>query len=79
MPMKSIEEILSDDVKLPSLPSIALRIIEAVKTEEASLSEMAKIVSSDPASILSARTRLILNTGIPTENSPLARPSNSSF
>ena len=45
MPIKSIEEILNDDVKLPSLPSIALRIIEAVKTDEASLSEMAKIVS----------------------------------
>ena len=45
MPMKSIEEILNDDVKLPSLPSIALRIIEAVKTDEASVSEMAKIVS----------------------------------
>ena len=60
MPMKSIEEILSDDVKLPSLPSIALRIIEAVKTDEASLSEMAKIVSSDPA--LAARVLKISNS-----------------
>ncbi len=44
--MKSIEEILSDDVKLPSLPAIELRIIKAVKTDEASLSEIAKIISS---------------------------------
>ena len=60
MPTKSIEEILSDDVKLPSLPAIALRIIEAVKTDEASLSEMAKIVSSDPA--LAARVLKISNS-----------------
>jgi len=60
MPVKSIEEILNDDVKLPSLPSIALRIIEAVKTDEASLAEMAKIVSSDPA--LAARVLKISNS-----------------
>jgi len=47
--MKSIEEILNDDVRLPSLPAIALRIMDAVKTDEVSLSELAKIVSSDPA------------------------------
>ena len=60
MPMKSIEEILSDDVKLPSLPSIALRIIDAVKADEASLSELARIVSSDPA--LTARVLKISNS-----------------
>jgi len=60
MTIKTIEEILSDDVKLPSLPSIALRIIEAVKTDEASLTEMAKIVSSDPA--LAARVLKISNS-----------------
>jgi diguanylate cyclase (GGDEF)-like protein len=58
--VKTIEEMLSDEVKLPSLPSIALRIIEAVKTDEASLSEMAKIVSSDPA--LAARVLKISNS-----------------
>lgn len=58
--MKSIDDILSDEVKLPSLPAIALRIIEAVKTDEASLGELAKIVSSDPA--LAARVLKISNS-----------------
>ena len=58
--MKSIEDILNDEVKLPSLPSIALRIIDAVKTDEASLGELAKIVSSDPA--LAARVLKISNS-----------------
>jgi diguanylate cyclase (GGDEF)-like protein len=58
--MKSIEDILNDDVKLPSLPSIALRIINAVKTDEASLGQLSKIVSSDPA--LAARVLKISNS-----------------
>ena len=58
--MKSIEDILSDDVKLPTLPSIALRIIDAVKADEASLTELARIVSSDPA--LAARVLKISNS-----------------
>ncbi len=58
--MKSIEELLNDEVKLPSLPAIALRIIEAVKTDDASLVELAKIVSSDPA--LAARILKISNS-----------------
>ncbi len=58
--MKSIEEILNDEVRLPSLPSIAMRILNAVKTDEASLGELAKIVSSDPA--LAARVLKISNS-----------------
>ena len=58
--MKSIEELLNDEVKLPSLPAIALRIIEAVKTDDASLEELPKIVSSDPA--LAARVLKISNS-----------------
>jgi diguanylate cyclase (GGDEF)-like protein len=58
--MKSIEEILDGDVRLPSLPAIALRIMDAVKTDEVSLSELARIVSSDPA--LAARVLKISNS-----------------
>ena len=47
--MKSIKDILNDQVRLPSLPSIAMHILNAVKTDEATLGELAKIVSSDPA------------------------------
>ena len=58
--MKSIEEILDDKIKLPTFPAIALRIIEAVKTDDASMSELTKIVSSDPA--LVARVLKISNS-----------------
>ncbi len=58
--MKSIEDILNNQVRLPSLPSIAMRILNAVKADEASLGELAKIVSSDPA--LAARVLKISNS-----------------
>lgn len=58
--MKSIEEMFSGDVKLPSLPAIALRIIEAVKTDESSFSDLSKIVSSDPA--LTTRVLRVANS-----------------
>lgn len=58
--MKTIEAILDDKIKLPTFPAIALRIIEAVKTDDASMSELTKIVSSDPA--LVARVLKISNS-----------------
>lgn len=38
-----------NDIKIPSPPAIAVRIIEAVKKDEASFNELGKIISSDPA------------------------------
>lgn len=58
--MKTIEEILDDKIKLPTFPAIALRIIDAVKTDDASMAELTKIVSSDPA--LVARVLKISNS-----------------
>jgi diguanylate cyclase (GGDEF)-like protein len=58
--MKSIDDVLNDEAKLPSLPAIAVRIINAVKTDEASLSELSKIVSSDPA--IAARILKVSNS-----------------
>jgi len=58
--MKTIEEILDDKIKLPTFPAIALRIIDAVKADDASMSELTKIVSSDPA--LVARVLKISNS-----------------
>jgi diguanylate cyclase (GGDEF)-like protein len=58
--MKTIEEILDDKIKLPTFPAIALKIIDAVKTDDASMSELTKIVSSDPA--LVARVLKISNS-----------------
>ena len=58
--MKSIDDVLNDEAKLPSLPAIAIRIINAVKTDEASLNELSKIVSSDPA--IAARILKVSNS-----------------
>ena len=37
------------DIKLPSPPAIAVRILEAVKKEETSFEELARIITADPA------------------------------
>lgn len=37
------------DIKLPSPPAIAVRILEAVKKEETSFDELARIITADPA------------------------------
>jgi len=47
--MTTINQFLKEDIQIPSPPSIAVRIIEAVKQDDASFNELAKIISSDPA------------------------------
>ena len=37
------------NIKLPSPPAIAVRIIEAVKKEETSFDELSRIIMADPA------------------------------
>jgi diguanylate cyclase (GGDEF)-like protein len=46
--MKMLNVGLSD-IKLPSPPAIAVRILEAVKKEETSIDELARIITADPA------------------------------
>ena len=46
--MKGTNEDLSG-IKLPSPPAIAVRILEAVKKEETSFDELARIITADPA------------------------------
>jgi diguanylate cyclase (GGDEF)-like protein len=41
--------ILRNDIKLPSPPAVAIRILEAFKNENVSVEEISRIVSSDPA------------------------------
>ena len=48
------------DIKLPSPPAIALRILEAVKKGDASFSELARIISVDPA--LTAKILKVANS-----------------
>lgn len=45
-------EIFDKDIKLPSPPAIAIRILEAIKNENVSIEEISKIVSSDPALVI---------------------------
>jgi len=58
--MSIIQELLKDDIRLPSPPSIAIRILEAVKKDDNSFDELAQIISSDPS--LAAKTLKVVNT-----------------
>jgi len=58
--MSAIEKLIKDDVKLPSLPAVAIRILEAVKKDENSFDELAQIISSDPS--LAVKTLKVVNS-----------------
>lgn len=60
--MSAIEKLVSDDIKLPSPPAIAIRILEAVKKEDVTYEELARIISSDPS--LVAKALKIVNSPI---------------
>jgi diguanylate cyclase (GGDEF)-like protein len=47
--MDVLKELLKNDIKLPSPPNIALRLLEALKAEAFSLNELTRIIHSDPA------------------------------
>jgi diguanylate cyclase (GGDEF)-like protein len=47
--MTSVEKFLSNDVRLPSPPAIAVRILDAVKHNVFSFSHLGSIIQSDPA------------------------------
>ena len=55
-----IEAIISGMEKLPTLPGVAIRILEAVQKEETGLQELAEILSMDPP--LSAEVLKIINS-----------------
>jgi diguanylate cyclase (GGDEF)-like protein len=58
--MGVLKEFLFDSVNLPSLPAVAIRILEAVKNEDTSFKELSGIISTDPA--LVAKTLKIVNS-----------------
>jgi len=58
--MTTITEFIKDDIRIPSPPSIAVRILEAIKKDKASFDEIARIVSSDPA--LAAKILMVANS-----------------
>jgi len=58
--MKTLATLLKDVKTLPSLPAIAVRIIQEVKKDKSSITELAAIISYDPA--LSAKILKIANS-----------------
>ncbi len=58
--MNILKELTKDEIRLPSPPAIAIRILNAIKNEDASYDELSKIIMSDPA--LSSKTLKIVNS-----------------
>jgi diguanylate cyclase (GGDEF)-like protein len=59
--MSTIEELLKHDLRLPSPPAIAVRIVDLVKRDDFSFKQLAAIIESDPA--LVARILRLANSG----------------
>ncbi len=62
-----LEAFFNEDIRLPSPPGVALKILEAVRQEENSFEDIAKIIMADPA--LTARILKVANSslfGLPT-------------
>jgi diguanylate cyclase (GGDEF)-like protein len=75
--MSTIEEMLRDNVRLPSPPAIAIRLLEVVKKDEFDLAELAKIIQADPA--LTARVLRLANSSLyflPNKVSSIERALN---
>ncbi len=47
--MNAIDSLLNDNIKLPSPPAIAVRILDSVKKDDSSFKELSDIISTDPA------------------------------
>src|SRR5210317_1579849 len=58
--MTAITEFIKEDIRIPSPPSIAVRILEEIKKAKASSEELAKIISSDTA--LAAKILMVANS-----------------
>lgn len=58
--MARIEDMLHDQLRLPTPPAIAVRILDAVKRDDRSWAELAKIIQSDPE--LTAKILQIANS-----------------
>lgn len=72
--MTALEDKGLADIKLPSPPAIAVRILEAVKKEETSFDELAKIITADPA--LTSKILRVANSpiyAIPTKVDSIQR------
>ena len=57
---RSLEDFIDGIDKLPTLPGIAIRILEAVQNEEPDIYEISDIISTDPP--LSAKVLRLVNS-----------------
>jgi len=60
--MTTVQEFFDEKVRLPSPPAIALKILEAVRQEENSFDDLARIIKSDPS--LSVRILKVANSSL---------------
>jgi diguanylate cyclase (GGDEF)-like protein len=58
--MSKLKELNNDNLRLPSPPAIAVRILQAVKQDDSSFAELARIISADPA--LTAKMLQVANS-----------------
>jgi diguanylate cyclase (GGDEF)-like protein len=58
--MTIINDFFKDDIRIPSPPAIAVRILDAVKKDETSFNELANIISTDSA--LAAKVLMVANS-----------------
>jgi diguanylate cyclase (GGDEF)-like protein len=63
---RGVAQILRGDIRLPSPPAVAMRIIRAFKKENVSAEELVRIVASDPA--LAARVLRLANSPLYTRS-----------
>ena len=66
---QKIMNLISTELKLPSPPAVAVKILDAVQNKESALKEIADIISSDPS--LSAKMLRIANSGYYTRGSQI--------
>src|SRR5262245_2903311 len=58
--MTPVEKLLQDEVKLPSPPTIAVRILEVVRSDKFSFVDLANVIQTDPA--LTGRVLRVANS-----------------
>ena len=64
-----IDDMRNDALDLPTLPQIALKVIEAVENEDSDADQIAKLVAMDPA--LSARLLRVANSPLYRGSAPI--------
>ncbi len=72
---RQVLDIINQNVNLPSPPAIAVKILNTVKKDDADLSELGDIISSDPA--LTAKMLKVANSGIFSRNGNISNISRA--